>query len=149
MTTIEIPSLPDPGPGDASRPPETIEERCFSAALICLEGHYTNSPPMGPMTASRVSSMVSKTLEKTHTFKHVRLVLLKFCCLFLHRGTDPIVGRFFPEMSPYGYGLLGYLGLPSRTSPPAPLVHCQASMIPRRESAHRRARLSSREITEI
>lgn len=72
MAAIEIPSLPDPGPSNGSKPSESIEERCFSASLICLEGHYTSSPPMGPMTASRVSSMVAKTLEKTHTFKHVR-----------------------------------------------------------------------------
>lgn len=51
---------------------ETIEERCFSAALVCLEGHYTQSPTMGPKTASRVSSMVSKTLEKTHTLRRAR-----------------------------------------------------------------------------
>lgn len=51
---------------------ETIEERCFSAALVCLEGHYTQSPPMGPQTAARVGSMVSKTLEKTHALRKAR-----------------------------------------------------------------------------
>lgn len=51
---------------------ETIEERCFSAALICLEGHYTQSPPMGPHTAAKVSSMITKTLEKTHTLRKAR-----------------------------------------------------------------------------
>lgn len=51
---------------------ETIEERCFSAALICLEGHYTQSPLMGPHTAARVSSILSKTLEKTHTLRAIR-----------------------------------------------------------------------------
>lgn len=55
---------------------ETIEERVFSAALICLEGHFTQSPPMGPKTAARVTSMVSKTLEKTHTLRRVRSVTL-------------------------------------------------------------------------
>lgn len=63
--TMPADSLDD-GPG------ETIEERCFSAALICLEGHYTQSPPMGPQTTARVSSMVSKTLEKTHTLRKAR-----------------------------------------------------------------------------
>lgn len=53
-------------------PDETIEERCFSAALVCLEGHYTQSPPMGPQTAARVSSMITKTLEKTHTLRKAR-----------------------------------------------------------------------------
>lgn len=51
---------------------ETIEERVFSAALICLEGHFTHSPPMGPKTAARVTSMISKTLEKTHTLRRAR-----------------------------------------------------------------------------
>lgn len=51
---------------------ETIEERCFSAALVCLEGHFTQSPPMGPQTTARVSSMISKTLEKTHTLRKAR-----------------------------------------------------------------------------
>jgi len=62
-------------PQDAIAPDgqgETIEERCFSAALICLEGHYTQSPPMGPLTAARVNSMISKNLEKTHTLRAAR-----------------------------------------------------------------------------
>lgn len=62
-----------PGSGAATAGcDETIEERCFSAALICLEGHYNNSPPMGPHTAARVNSLISKTLEKTHTLRAAR-----------------------------------------------------------------------------
>jgi len=56
------------GPGSN----ESIEERSFSAALICLEGHYTDSPAMGPLTTAKVVSMVSRTLDKTHGFKDVR-----------------------------------------------------------------------------
>lgn len=55
---------------------ETIEERCFSAVLVCLEGHYTQSPPMGPLTMARVNSLIAKTLEKTHTCRKSRYVLL-------------------------------------------------------------------------
>lgn len=51
---------------------ETIEERCFAAALICLESHHTQSPPLGPQTAAKVASMVAKTLEKTHTDRDAR-----------------------------------------------------------------------------
>lgn len=51
---------------------DSIEERIFSAALICLEGHYNQSPAMGPQSIGKVASIVSKTLEKTHTFKDVR-----------------------------------------------------------------------------
>lgn len=58
----------DEGNGDS------IEERVFSAALICLEGHFTQSPPMGPKTAAKVSAMIAKTLEKTHTLRKVRYV---------------------------------------------------------------------------
>lgn len=50
----------------------SIEERCFAAALICLEGHYTESPLMGPQTNVKVVSMISRTLEKTHASKDVR-----------------------------------------------------------------------------
>ncbi|KAI1490764.1 hypothetical protein F5X96DRAFT_694153 [Biscogniauxia mediterranea] len=56
---------------------DSIEERTFAAALICLEGHYTQSPVMGPQSIAKVISIVSKTLEKTHTFKDVRELLSK------------------------------------------------------------------------
>jgi palmitoyltransferase len=62
---------------------ETIEERCFSAALVCLEGHYTQSPPMGPQTAARVTSMISKTLEKTHTLRKTRYALTRLMLHFI------------------------------------------------------------------
>ncbi|KAI1406823.1 hypothetical protein F5Y13DRAFT_176287 [Hypoxylon sp. FL1857] len=54
---------------------DSIEERIFSAALICLEGHYNQSPVLGLQSLTKVTSIVSKTLEKTHTFKDVREVL--------------------------------------------------------------------------
>jgi palmitoyltransferase len=60
--------------GNAAAGPrrETIEERCFSAALICLEGYYTGPPPIGPLTMTKVVRMVSQTLEKTINLKDVR-----------------------------------------------------------------------------
>lgn len=61
---------------DNSAVSESIEERVLSAALICIAGHFTQSPPMGPLTAARVGSMISKTLEKTHTFRKARFVNL-------------------------------------------------------------------------
>lgn len=54
---------------------DCIEERIFAAALICLEGHYNQSPVMGPQSIAKVTGIVSKTLEKTHTFKDVREIL--------------------------------------------------------------------------
>ncbi|KAK9771585.1 hypothetical protein SCAR479_11789 [Seiridium cardinale] len=54
---------------------DSIEERSFGAGLICLEGHYTQSPVMGPLSIAKVMGIVSKTLEKTHTFKDVRELL--------------------------------------------------------------------------
>lgn len=56
---------------------DSIEERGFAAALICLEGHYQQSPAMGPQSVARVMSIISKTLEKTHTNKDVREILSK------------------------------------------------------------------------
>lgn len=68
---------------------ETIEERCFTAALICLEGHFTQIPPMGPLTAAKVSSIISRTLEKTHTLRTARSALRS--PLFSHRLESPIL----------------------------------------------------------
>ena len=81
---------------------ETIEERCFSASLSCLEGHYTQAPPMGPKTTAKVNSMIAKTLEKTHTCRKSR---------YDHKpvSRDSFTNNWFPEkpsqgMSPSGYG---------------------------------------------
>ena len=60
---------PAGSPADSN---ETIEERCFSAALICLDGHFRQSPPMGPLTTAKVNSLIAKTLEKTHTCRKSR-----------------------------------------------------------------------------
>lgn len=59
---------------------DSIEERSFGAGLICLEGHYTQSPVMGPLSIARVMTIVSKTLEKTHTFKDVRYATFREAC---------------------------------------------------------------------
>jgi hypothetical protein len=93
---------------------ESIEERCFSAALVCLEGHFTQSPPMGPLTAARVNSMISKTLEKTHTVRRARYG----CC-----GQDPgrllapltavLPGKDSREALPSGSGSRAFLLQPS------------------------------------
>ncbi|KAG9254687.1 uncharacterized protein F5Z01DRAFT_673834 [Emericellopsis atlantica] len=62
---------------DAANSGETIEERCFHAALICLEGHYVQAPAMGPQTTARVNSLVGKALEKTHTCRKSREALAR------------------------------------------------------------------------
>ncbi|KAH7040254.1 uncharacterized protein B0I36DRAFT_379271 [Microdochium trichocladiopsis] len=54
---------------------DSIEERIFSAALICLEAHYLQSPVMGAQSMTKVLTIITKTLEKTHTLKDVREVL--------------------------------------------------------------------------
>jgi palmitoyltransferase len=74
---------------------DSIEERSFGAALICIEGHYNQAPVMGPLTISKVMSVVSKTLEKTHTFKDVRYVACP-CDLESPRLMFGPVERFFP-----------------------------------------------------
>jgi palmitoyltransferase len=62
----------EPAPDEAPRQVDTIEERAFAVALICLVYHYQESPVMGPLTAAKVQSTVSRTLEKTHNLKDVR-----------------------------------------------------------------------------
>ncbi|KAL5611775.1 hypothetical protein BROUX41_000650 [Berkeleyomyces rouxiae] len=56
---------------------ETIEERCFLAALSCIEGHFLDLPSMGPLTSARVVSIVNNTLEKTHSNAARRTTLAK------------------------------------------------------------------------
>ncbi|TDZ33914.1 hypothetical protein C8035_v000574 [Colletotrichum spinosum] len=105
------PSSPDPE-FDAGTPVhESIEERCFSAALVCLEGHYT-IPPMGPQTAARVSSMIAKTLEKTHTFKHVRETLSRNVEIWI--WLTKIFGAAIPSLTTRSVGPLSSLNDPEK-----------------------------------
>jgi palmitoyltransferase len=81
----------------------SIEEACFQAALISLEGHYTDSPPMpGPKTQARVTAMVSRTLEKTHTLKDVRETLSKNVEIWIY--LTKIFAAAVPSMSTRSVG---------------------------------------------
>ncbi|KAI9151687.1 hypothetical protein HJFPF1_08896 [Paramyrothecium foliicola] len=91
---------------------ETIEERSFSAALICLEGHYTQSPPMGPQTAARVSSMISKTLEKTHTLRKARETLSRNVAIWI--WLTRIFAAAIPSLTTRSVGPLSSLNDPER-----------------------------------
>ncbi|KAL6409663.1 hypothetical protein AUP68_06046 [Ilyonectria robusta] len=96
----------DDGPG------ETIEERCFSAALICLEGHYTQAPPMGPQTTTRVSSMISKTLEKTHTLRKAREALSRNVAIWI--WLTRIFAAAIPSLTARSVGPLSSLNDPDK-----------------------------------
>ncbi|KAM0307785.1 hypothetical protein ACHAPM_000513 [Fusarium culmorum] len=91
---------------------ETIEERCFSAALICLEGHYTQSPPMGPHTAAKVSSMINKTLEKTHTFRKAREAVSRNVAIWI--WLTRIFAAAIPSLTTRSVGPLSSLNDPEK-----------------------------------
>ncbi|KAJ4150616.1 hypothetical protein LMH87_011358 [Akanthomyces muscarius] len=91
---------------------EIIEERVFSAALICLEGHFTQSPPMGPKTAARVTSMVSKTLEKTHTLRRVRETLSRNVEIWI--WLTRILAASIPTLTARSVGPLSSLNDPEK-----------------------------------
>ncbi|PFH55724.1 hypothetical protein XA68_17728 [Ophiocordyceps unilateralis] len=91
---------------------ESIEERCFCAALICLEGHYTQSPPMGNQTAARVSSMVSKTLEKTHTQRAAREALSRNVAIWI--WLTRIFAAAIPSLTTRSVGPLSSLNDPDK-----------------------------------
>ncbi|KAJ2905634.1 copper transport 86 [Zalerion maritima] len=81
-------ALLEPVSGISPKKP-AIEEVCFESALLCLEGHFTNSPPMGPLTGGKVVKVVNKTLDRTHQYKDIRETLsrnvevwLWFCLIF-------------------------------------------------------------------
>ncbi|KAG8671317.1 hypothetical protein FPOAC1_004561 [Fusarium poae] len=99
-------------PQEGGRPDETIEERCFSAALICLEGHFTQSPPMGPHTAAKVSSMINKTLEKTHTFRKTREAVSRNVAIWI--WLTRIFAAAIPSLTTRSVGPLSSLNDPEK-----------------------------------
>ncbi|KUI62197.1 hypothetical protein VP1G_09339 [Cytospora mali] len=91
---------------------ESIEERCFAAALICLEAHYDNSPPMGPQTNAKVISMVSRTLEKTHASKEVREALSRNVTIWM--WLNKIFSAAIPNLTTRSVGPLASLNDPDK-----------------------------------
>ncbi|KAL7956494.1 hypothetical protein V8C34DRAFT_288436 [Trichoderma compactum] len=105
-----VSTRPSENGGDNSG--ETIEERCFSAALICLEGHFTQSPPMGPQTTARVNSMISKTLEKTHTLRKAREALARNVAIWI--WLTRIFAVAIPSLTSRSVGPLSALNDPDK-----------------------------------
>lgn len=68
--------------------PETIEGRCFQAAIDLLEGHFHDRPSMGPLTSAKVVGILTRTAEKTSAVKEVRCVFLCFPELSQGRTSD-------------------------------------------------------------
>ncbi|KOS17365.1 Stress response protein NST1 [Escovopsis weberi] len=95
---------------------ETIEERCFSAALVCLEGHFTLAPPMGPLTTAKVVSMISKTLEKTHTLRKVREALSRNVAIWI--WLTRIFAAAIPSLTTRSVGPLSSLNDPEKVVSP-------------------------------
>ena len=96
---------------------DSIEERAFGAGLICLEGHYMQSPVMGPLSMAKVMNVVSRTMEKTHTFKDVRCVFPSDTC---HSSpsrfpTNNSAEKRYQAISEYGCGSGGPYALLSVT----------------------------------
>jgi hypothetical protein len=53
---------------------QTIEERIFQFALITIECHFTQKPPIGRKTAQNARDTIRRTMEKTLTRSEVRYV---------------------------------------------------------------------------
>ncbi|CAN8098443.1 unnamed protein product [Discula destructiva] len=90
----------------------TIEERCLSAALICLEGHYTDNPPMGPLTHEKVVRLVSTSLEKTHASKDVRESLSRNVAIWI--WITRIFAAAIPNLTTRSVGPLASLNDPDK-----------------------------------
>lgn len=72
---------PQPGENDTMsrrRNTQSIEERSFQAALICLEQHFEKLAGLGPKTLPEVKAMVRTTLEQSLNKADVRYILLLF-----------------------------------------------------------------------
>jgi len=87
---------------------QSIEEIAFSAALICLEGHYNDEPPIpGHKSRAKVMAMVTKTLEKTHSIKEVRDTLSTNVEIWIH--LTKIFAAAVPNLSTRSVGPLATL----------------------------------------
>jgi hypothetical protein len=51
---------------------QTIEERAFQVALIMIEGHFTQEPPIGRKTAVKAMETIKRTMDKTLNMSSVR-----------------------------------------------------------------------------
>ncbi|KAH6663613.1 hypothetical protein F5X68DRAFT_218156 [Plectosphaerella plurivora] len=67
---------------------------------------------MGPQTATKVSTLVSKTLEKTHTFKHVREALSRNVAIWI--WLTRIFGAAIPNLTTRSVGPLSSLNDPDK-----------------------------------
>lgn len=67
---------------------------------------------MGSLTAARVSSIISKTLEKTHTFKHVRDALSRNVAIWI--WLTRIFGAAIPNLTTRSVGPLSSLNDPDK-----------------------------------
>lgn len=53
---------------------QSIEERCFQAALVCLELHFDVDSGLGPKTMPEVKKMIAQTLDMSLNKADVRFV---------------------------------------------------------------------------
>ncbi|CAK7265404.1 hypothetical protein SEPCBS119000_001492 [Sporothrix epigloea] len=78
MAPIAVGNVPPVDRISAPSSKQSIEEVCFTAALICLDGHFNGLPSIpGAQTQVKVAGMVARTLEKTHGRKDVREALAR------------------------------------------------------------------------
>ena len=113
MTPVAMGSVPPVDRISSPSSKQSIEEVCFSAALICLEGHYTDSPPMpGTRTQTKVTNMVARTLEKTHTLKDVREALSRNVEIWVY--LTKIFAAAVPSLTSRSVGPLSSLNDPDK-----------------------------------
>jgi len=92
---------------------ETIEEACFSAALICLEGQFSDQAPTpGPLTLAKVQSMIARTLDKTHSLKEVREALSRNVEIWVY--LTKIFAAAVPNLTTRSVGPLSSLSDPDK-----------------------------------
>ncbi|EPE05763.1 essential cytoplasmic protein [Ophiostoma piceae UAMH 11346] len=110
MSPMAIGNVPPIDRISAPSGEDSIEEVCFIAALICLDGHFDCLPSIpGPQTQQKVAGMVARTLEKTHSRKDVRESLARnveiwvYLTRIFNNAIDNLTSRSVASMSDASY----------------------------------------------
>ena len=110
MSPMAIGNVPPIDRISAPSGEDSIEEVCFIAALICLDGHFDSLPSIpGPQTQQKVAGMVARTLEKTHSRKDVRESLARnveiwvYLTRIFNNAIDNLTARSVASMSDPAY----------------------------------------------
>jgi palmitoyltransferase len=79
-TPYQISSTENGGKMAVRKNDQTIEERSFQGALICLDGHFMKLPGFGDRTLPECRAMIKSALDASLNKSEVRYDSIRFHC---------------------------------------------------------------------